>query len=152
MLTIERNTMDAGTEKVMSMLAGEAQRNPAVCASHSQYIIYNVPTSGFRWPTPDTDMDALCETLPLAQFRSVKSVKLVESYMVFPIESESDIRAEDDLNILKLVDFLQGSSVESDFDLDARLLPPPIKKKQFKVSLRFIGKLPPRIKFDPERD
>jgi hypothetical protein len=152
MLAIESNTYDVGTEKIMSMLAGEAQRNPAVCISHSQYVTESMPTSGFGWLTLNTDMDAVCETVPLAQFRCVKSVKEVTACVVYPIESESDIRAEDDLNILKLAEFFQGPSVEADFDLDARLVPPLMNKKQFRVSLKFIGKLPPRIKFDPERD
>lgn len=152
MLTIERNTGDVGIEKVMSMIAGEAQRNPAVCVSHSQYFTPTMPTSGFTWPTPNTDMDALCENLPFAKFGSLKSVKVIGTNMVFPIESESDIRTEEDTNILRLARFLQSSSVEADFDVDARLMPPPMKVKQFKVSLKFIGKLPPRIMFDPERD
>jgi hypothetical protein len=41
---------------------------------------------------------------------------------------------------------------EEEFDVDARLTPPPMKMQTIKVRLKYIGKFPPRIFYDPERD
>ena len=41
---------------------------------------------------------------------------------------------------------------ENIFDVDARLVPPPIQERSIKVKLRYIGYEAPRIAFDPERD
>lgn len=41
---------------------------------------------------------------------------------------------------------------DEDFDLNARLLLPPVPTRRIKVKLRFIGKQSPRIHIDPELD
>lgn len=40
----------------------------------------------------------------------------------------------------------------SEWDVDARLEPPPIRFRQLKTRLRFVGKDAPRIAYDPDRD
>lgn len=41
---------------------------------------------------------------------------------------------------------------ENDFDLDARLVSPPMAQRRIKIKLRNVGKLSPLISFDPELD
>jgi hypothetical protein len=41
---------------------------------------------------------------------------------------------------------------EEEFDVDARLTPPPVAMRKIKVKLKYMGWEEPRIFFDPDKD
>ena len=57
--------------------------------------------------------------------------------------------------VLDLQRFIQARQVEEEaesWDIETRLIPPPMPTRRIKVKFRFTGKEAPRIFFDPDRD
>jgi hypothetical protein len=69
-------------------------------------------------------------------------------------ETTAELTTEDAF-ALSLQQFMQGSHLDMEediWDIEARLIPPPMPQRRIKVKFRFIGKETPRISFNPERD
>ncbi len=142
---VKKDTLDYPVSgKFLAVIAGQVQRR-ARFVLESQYII-TVPTSEtVGWETPETDMDTSHDKIDFEKFASIEK-------RVAGLPIESDIESMEDVAFRNYLDFLHPSVDESDFDVDTRLVPPPMKKGHLKVKFKFLGKLPPRINFDPERD
>lgn len=144
----EKDTLGLSVpEKFIAVLAGQIQRK-SWAGMESQYIITTIPASGtLDWETPETDLDVLYKKIDFKQFAA-----LGKSIRKLPVESESNIESQENITLNNYLDFFKTSIDESDFDVDSRLVMPPMKKGHLKVKFKFLGKLPPRINFDPERD
>lgn len=130
-------------------IIGQTHRKLSISLK-SQDIAQTATSSGtINWDTLDTDPLLLSEQVSSTEYEPVWSVGTFEA---LPLGTESDTENPNNIDFEKYLDFFQTAKCESDFDVDVRLLPPPIRKERFRVKFKFIGQLPPRINFDPERD
>ncbi|MEK0337601.1 MAG: hypothetical protein QQN41_09230 [Nitrosopumilus sp.] len=145
---VKNDTLDyPASDKFIAVIAGQIQRK-ARFGLGSQYITMTIPSSGtLAWETPETDVDSLYEKIDSEQLAKIGKVD-----NVLPSESESDLESQENITFQNYLDYIQTSIDESDFDVDMRLVPPPMKQGLIKVKFKFLGKLPPRINFDPEHD
>lgn len=84
---------------------------------------------------------------------SVMSQKHIQSLPIVESTGDQSTTQNDlDLSWQRYVEELLLDLTEETWDIETRLIPPPMPTRRIKVKFRFTGKEAPRIFFDPERD
>lgn len=122
-------------------------QNPAY--KSSKYISIASENSGVQWMISATQTETLCNGAhvqpPSTHFE--EDLSGINQNATDPITIEKEV--------LDLQRFIQGRQVEEEeefWDIETRLIPPPMPTRRIKVKFRFIGIEAPRIFFDPDRD
>ena len=169
MPVVENNTVDHLSNKYVALIAGRILRDPPVC-SMPTYVSGTIITTGTPlWHTTETDPEMLCnESIIIEDIEDelqggflleglsglLHSGERVASfgmpYLVPNLELQTSVEKSD----AYIFDYfnIYYSKEDIEYDVNLRLIPPPMQLKQFKIKFNFLGKLIPRIRFDPERE
>jgi hypothetical protein len=169
MPVVENNTVDHLSNKYVALIAGRILRDPPVC-SRPTYVSGTIITTGTPLClTTETDPETLCNESKIIEdieyelqggpllgglsgsFYSGEQVAAFGMpYLVPNLELQTSIEKSDP-HILDYFN-IYYSKENLEYDVNLRLIPPPMQLKQFKIKFNFLGKFPPRIRFNPERE